>query len=360
MARKSTRRHFTMVDDWAMLHPKMDNTAWRVYCILKAKIKHAEGGFPEHGFRMTVSWIKDVTKHLPGMSDSTIRRALVVLTDSVGALRRASAKNNGEPVWYEFVVDPGENYAGAMSMKDHEDGLRRKGAMSPRAMHREENLTGSPHVTGIRYRKDWKPGASDASKQEQREPRLAKQQKPQPPAPTADELASETSETPGTTPVEPEPTFEDVVAGVEAQTASGQEELARLLTRKCSGKGLNRRGILEGEALRVAQSCAGALEAGWTPEQLANRLSSLVSEKIHSIEPFLCRKVADLGAPPEAARKDGVVQVGGQAVDLGVYSLWGPTEAQGRPEVEEISVMDDEQAKRARLAKLGRQARRHF
>lgn len=366
MKRVSTR-HFTMADDWALLHPKMDNNAWRVYSILKSKIRHANGGFPEHGFRITVTWLRDVTKHLPGMSESTLKRALVVLTDSVGALRRASVKVKGEPVWYEFVVDPGANYTGPMSMSDHEAALRKKGELSPRAMFREEDLTGGPHVTGSRYRgKDWKYASGDKGKHRQR-PMEQEQQAPG--AALTDEfseLADEMHRPDGGMAVELEETFEKPAApaGVRSSVPVEQRELARLLVRKCHGKGLNQQGILEGEALRVAAACGEALSQGWTPERVATKLSALVSNKIHSIEPFLKTRATDLGAPPAAPHGNGLTEVNGKLVDLGSYDTWGPadsvTRKTERPEPEAVPASRGDTAKQARLANLARQARRRF
>lgn len=366
MKRRVSTRHFTMTDDWALLHPKMDNNAWRVYCILKTKIRHANGGFPEHGFRITVTWLRDVTKHLPGMSESTLKRALVVLTDKVGALRRASAKVHGEPVWYEFVVDPGADYSGPMSMSDHEAALRKKGELSPRAMFREEDLTGNLHASGGRYRKDEK--SSGSGKKGKKKPRSMEQEQQASDPDLVDELAELAAEMRETEPqaVEPEPVGKkDVVPAAGRSASAEQQELARLLVRKCHNKGLNQRGILEGEALRVAAVCDEALRQGWSAEGIANKLSALVSDKIHSIEPFLRSRAGDLGTPPAVQQGSGVTEIDGQYVDLGSINTWGPAankpqtgQRQAEPALT-APASDEDSTKKARLAKLARQTRRY-
>lgn len=310
---------------WVMLHEEISNGAKVAYTIMRGSVKHVSGSFPETAFELDANWLAAMMVNRKGLplDRKTAANYLLELVKH-GALRIKEA-SKGVRTEFEFVVDPGSDYKGDTKVSDREKRLRRAGIMKRTSRFHVTDLSGHPTTTGTRLRRDQTPGASDIARQ-----------RPTPPAKNAPTVAPTGG--PGSGSAKPEVAqpyvrkSEPVIAEEPpftpeppVNTSPEVAELARLLADKCQGKGLQKRGLLGGEAARVAESCAGLLESGWTPEKIATQLSSLVSDKIHSAEQFLIKKVPDLGAPPVFGSRDNSVEipkVNGQEVDFSQIDMW--------------------------------------
>src|ERR1044072_1720256 len=104
----SDSRHFTVVDDWVLLHPDVTSTEYRIYSIIKGNLKHTYGGVPETGFRATAAWVNEISGGL--VSVSTAHKAMQSLAKK-GILRRLNNPQSGEGADFELVVVPPKEYA---------------------------------------------------------------------------------------------------------------------------------------------------------------------------------------------------------------------------------------------------------
>ncbi|MCP9209645.1 hypothetical protein [Streptomyces cucumeris] len=340
------RPTFSIADDYVAMM-ELKPAARTVYAILRCNTEFGRNGVPTHAVHVTSLWFSEMTAHWEKpVTPPTARRGLNELIDK-GVLVRLNEPQDGSGFVVAFVTDPGPQYKGPVNGFEHAKRVSKRCGTKALYERRDERPS-TPAITGVRV------GA-------QRGPANPPKTNPEPPV----------WEEPGREEFEPfgEPEA-DLKGGAEGPEGSPvktgepefnvrQEELARLLVQKCHGKGVNGRGLLEGEARRVAVSYAGRLDQGWSPEQIASKLASLVSSKIHSTEAFLKTKASDFGTPPSGPRSDGVVEINGQPVDLSSYQLWGPGESsQKKPEIDFGPASSDDEAKRDRLKQLGRKVRR--
>lgn len=355
------RPTFHLADDYVALM-ELTPCARTVYGLLRCNAEFDRNAAANHAVHVTSQWFTEMTSHWQRpMSGATARRGLNELISKKVLIRMNGKDGSGFLV--AFVADPRGLREGPVNGFEHAKRVARRTDVSVYYQRKEER-PGTPAVTGSRLR---------SKRTTPPHPRTSKEDTPQE-ADLMDEFADEfdlldeampkvMDGSPGD---EPAGTADPAGAPEDSEAnMAGLGELTRLLVSKCHGKGLGRRGILEGEARRVAEACAPALEKGWSPEGIASQLSSLVSDKIHSAELFLRTRAADLGEPPLATPEDGTVMVKGKRVDLGAYE-WDemntPTGAREDvpSEASPVPTSREDQEKKNRLAKLARQARRSF
>lgn len=289
-------RHYTNADDWVILNKKITHTACRVYMLAKGRTKHETMAFPEHGFRATAEWFVRI---MDGMfSAKTVREALRNLVEN-GALRRLNENpKDGGGGEYEFVVDPGKEYEGFLSVFDKEKSTK----MPQNASFREVDLSGHPSATGERFKGKSKAEHGAARSGPKRPtsarpaspPAGADLEPPFPGEPEADE--AEGPEVPEFDMTLVEPHMKD--ESEAPSTAVG--ELAEALEQVTSGLTESKLRLLPGQCARVAEAYGSALAKGWEPRMLAKRLAGLLNTHIRMPEQFLVSKADDLGDPPKA------------------------------------------------------------
>lgn len=359
MADKPT---FSVLDDYVALM-ELRPAARNVYNLLRCNAVFGRNGVATHSVHVTASWFTEMTAHWSNpVTAPTARRGLNELIDK-GILIRLNPPQDGTGFVLAFVADPGPQYQGPVNGFKHAERVSKR--CGTRAFYlRKDEKPGIPAVTGSRLgSRRQAPARNSAAEKPQSNPEVEfdREEYDMPlegefteafaePEPVADVPAAEAA-------------AEAEVPASRRGSAPGVSELTRLLVQKCHSKGLHRQGLLEGEARRIAETCENSLRRGWSPDQIATRLSALVSDKIHSMEPFLRKKAVDLGAPPAATRGDGTVLIKGEAVDLGAYSMNNLPQGDGEKAKQEQAPLPpsvDGQVKRDRLAQLARQARRGF
>lgn len=342
------RPTFSVLDDFVLLMD-LKPAERTVYGLLRCNASFARNAVATHTVHVTASWFTEMTAHWEKpMPSSTARRAINGLINA-GVLIRLNDPKDGSGFLLAFVADPRGRIKGPTNGFAHAQKVAKKGGVKTYYQRRDE-MPGLPEVTGVRLgrklsgelREDLKEAPADHY-EDWDEPVL------EAPDPESEERAV------------PAPRQEEAAPPRQPERPE-VAELAGLLVRKCREKGLNRRGLLEGEARRVASACTDLLDKGWSPEQVSNRLASLVSDRIHSIESFLVKKSSDLGDPPAKAQENGTVMIEGQKVDLGSVS-WNDVFGGVKREAEQqnsapLPTPSGDDAKRARLAKLGRSVRR--
>lgn len=321
-------RHFTIVDDWVLLHGDITSTQFRIYALIKGNIRHTYGGTPETGFRVTAAWVVAVSGEM--FSLDTARKALQALARQ-GVLRRLNDPHSGDGSEFEFVVDPGPQHKGPRSVMTQAQGVEKAGRRG--AAFTAVPLSGHPSTKDRRRRKGTapKPPTLDAPPPDEPEPSAA--------------------------PSDPEgpPVVEGRPAGFPEEPTT--EEVRRLIaalrerTRHRPGK----QQLLEGDCRRIALACGAALERGWDPERLAGRLVAELNERIHTPANFLVTKAAELGDPPSSVRDDGTVVVDGRPIDLGAVP-WGDSNVAAPPAGPRAGGTQGQQ----RLVQLAQKVRRRF
>lgn len=370
--RKGENPTFHLADDFVALM-ELKPAERTVYMLLRCNASFGRNAVAEHTVHVTASWFTEMTAHWENpMPASTARRGLNGLI-AKNVLIRLNEPQDGSGFAVAFVADPRGQVEGPSNGFAHAKKVSKRHGMKV-YYERKDGLPGNPAVTGVRL-----------GRRASQFPRGDETPDRQSPPPSVDEelhgLMDEEYETfhqgPEPEPefdgdAEPEPEYPDILEEVTASDrspvpATGVEELTRLLVDKCRNKGLTRQGLLEGEARRLAEACAPSLTEGWKPDQLATRLSSMVSDKIHSTERFLKGKVADLGSPPAAAfADDGRVMIKGQLVDLRSYTTEEP-EVQEKTVPEQTAPQEppappsgSDEETRAYLARKARNLRRYF
>ncbi len=380
----SPPRHFTIIDDWVLLNQKINSTEFRVYALMRANVVNEYGGIPASGFRVTAGWVAEISDSL--FSRTTAHRALRGLAEH-GVLRRLNdPKAGGEGGEFEFVVYPGEDYEGALSVVTEAARLAKKPSRS--VAFSVVAITGNP-ANGLTAKDHLKPSPESVLGQPE-----APAKKGGPVMSATDVAAIQqsladvgivtsgsvqeeavrqsTSEVPpGVDPETPEPPeCAPRAASVPVVTAeirmglSGKEAVFAVELEQATARLPEERlRLMPGACDRVAMAVRHALELGWEPKALAKRLASELNPQVRMPENLLIGKARDLGAPPPVIdRRDGMVMIDGRAVDLGEYDLgFGhldepSTPESGRfvePEPMEAPV-DEGQRKRERLARLAR------
>ena len=356
------RPTFYIADDWVALL-ELRPAARTVYGLLRCNAEYNKNAVAGHTVHVTASWFVEMTQHWSKpLTLATVRRGLLELIEKKVVIR-LNDPHDGSGYSLAFVADPGRKHEGPVNGFQHAKKVAKRCGMKAYYTRNESDRLGTPAATGVRLSpaKHWGPRPP-----EQPEPSAQSSQA---------ESREEVAETDGITEGLEEPAgagsreeaarpVSDTVPEQKRSVSPEMAELARLLVQNCHGRGVNRQGLLEGEALRVAKACSNALAQGWAPDRIAAKLSALVSDGIHSMEHFLIKKAADLGDPPAAPRSEGTVVVKGQEVDLGSIP-WGdlpgtqeaPKDQQDTPPPPLPSSSDDE-ATRERLARLGRTVRR--
>lgn len=346
-----SRPTFHLVDDYVALMD-LKPAERTVYGLLRCNTAFGRNGVATHTVHVTAAWFTEMTAHWETpMAASTARRGINGLIDK-GVLVRLNQPQDGAGFLLAFVADPRGRIDGPTNGFEHAKKVSRRCGGMKAVYDRRDEIPGTPAVTGVRLGR--KGSESYTSAPEQETPKFDDVEGND--LPEESEVWSATEESEEVPPEQPAP---------KAAPASDPQvvELAHLLLRKSKGKGLNRQGLLEGQARRVAQECAPRLADGWTPDALATQLMSLVSAKIHTMDSFLIAKSRDVGSPPEAPQADGTAMIDGKVVDLGAFSWDDQPQEQG--EVNEardvtpspVVPSPDSEAKRERLAHLARIAR---
>jgi hypothetical protein len=348
-----TKPTFSLADDYVALM-ELGPAARTVYMLLRCNASFERNGVVPHSVHVTASWFTEMTSHWQKpMTAVTARRGLNELI-SKGVLIRLNEPQDGSGFVIAFVVDPRGRISGPTNGYDQAKKVAKRCGTKAYYQRLEDDMPGIPAVTGVRLGSQRNNEARAASRQAEenfedghREDR---------------NLLPEVHDEPGPDSGVMEEQGDAGSPAAEVQTGPSSEvdELARLLVRNCHGKGMNRQGLLGGEAQRVAEVCAPAMEQGWSPADIASKLSLLVTDKIFSVESFLRKKAADLGTPPPAHQEDnGVIVVGDKVVDLGDIPWDGPAPVKTEPKTPvELPPSADDEATRERLAVLGRKMRR--
>jgi hypothetical protein len=255
----SDSRHFTVVDDWVLLHPDVTSTEYRIYSIIKGNLKHTHGGVPETGFRATAAWVNEISGGL--VSVSTAHKAMQALAKK-GILRRLNNPQSGEGADFEFVVVPPEEYAGPKSVMAEAAAISKKKSRSV------------VFVTVPLNRRPRK-GARQQEAQAQ-----------------AIVLMDEEAE-------EPEPEFD--MSGLQAPVPSGAEAEFAVELEEITARNIEPRlRLMSAACERVAAAVRPALEVGWNPRELALRMAAELNPRVNAPERLLISKAGDLGKPPKA------------------------------------------------------------
>jgi hypothetical protein len=295
-----TERHYTNADDWVILNKKITHTACRVYLLAKGRTKHETMAFPEHGFRATAEWFVQI---MDGMfSTKTVREALRNLVEN-GALRRTNINTkDGGGGEYEFVVDPGQDYEGFLSVFDKEKSTK----MPPHATFREVSLSEDPTATGDRFRSTEKVNRGTGKGIRERPRRVKGPEEsvmiPAIEAPPLESMASAA--------VQEEPEFDlsgldtpmTVKPNVPTATSGPAADFAGALEEFTAGLTDPKLRLMPGQCKRIADAAAPVLALGWQPRVLAKRLAAELNSHIRMPEQLLIGKIPDLGAPPKATK----------------------------------------------------------
>lgn len=308
MAKKPT---FSIVDDFVALMD-LKPAERSVYMLLRCNTESGRNGVAKHTVQVTARWFTEMTQHWEKpMAESTARRAIVGLITR-GVLVRLNSSQDGLGYLLAFVTDP----RGRVKGPDNGFALAQSVAKrSPAFVYyqRRDELPGDPAITGVRLQRgNWMV----------RQDRLGEGAPVGPPPGNFSRLKTDAAAEPDEAAFDEPAVPREVVAEELPPAAPGVAELTKALMDRCKGRGRGRQGLLEGQARRVAEASLPALRRGWQPRDLASRLAAMISEGIHSPEPFLLKQVADLGAPPERAPEGGDVLVKGARVDLGSYDVF--------------------------------------
>lgn len=248
-------RHFTVVDDWVLLNPEITSTEYRVYSIIKGRIRH-KGSIPRGGFKVTASWVFETSKGM--ISVSTAHKAIQGLVKK-GVFRRLNDPNCGIGAEFEIVVIPSEGYQGERSVMQAGSRAERK---NERGVHFSEIELSGHRSNGLILEEVRAPAPSSTL--------------------TMTEVEDEA------------PLDEDIRPEVHEKEA----EFARALMERTARKSETHLRLMEGACFRLAGLARPALDRGWDPDRLAARLAAELNPKIHAPERFLAGKFKDIGMPP--------------------------------------------------------------
>lgn len=291
----SGSRHFTVVDDWVILNQEISSTEFRVYALLRGAVINAYGGIPKSGIRVTAGWVAAVSGGL--FSRITAQRALRGLSEKGVLGRLNDPRQEGDASQFEFIVYPEEGYEGATNIQAEVSRMKKRATRSIQFDTIE--IEGNPK-NGLTRKDHVKPSVGDLLGQ------------PAEPEPGGEDPEFDAS---ALDPDIPQP--DDAVADLTVNQQEFAAELETLTSRKPEGH----LRLMRGQCVRVAEAVRPALERGWDPKKLAQRMAAELNPKIHSPEKLLLRKAGDLGDPPKSAPKagGGTVVIKGEAVDLSNY-----------------------------------------
>ena len=304
-------RHYTTVDDWVALNPRVTHTEFRVYVLLKGKLIHGPGGVPETGFRSTAAWVSKLSNGI--FSVSTVHRATQGLALK-GILRRLNdPKGGGEGAEFEFVVHPEDSYEGSRSIMaraaEIEKTATRGVAFSvvPLSGHPSNGTSKIKHPEpsrglGMDDSDDFAPFPGEADES---------------PGEFGPDLSEGLDINAADKQVEPEFDMSGLDATKPMKTPV--TEFAEALEDCTAGLTDVKLRLMAGQCARIAEKAAPALALGWEPKELAKRLSAELNPHIRLPEQLLISKISDLGGPPKTPfRGDlrGIDEVGKKAEPL--------------------------------------------
>lgn len=267
----SGSRHFTVVDDWVILNQEINSTEFRVYAILRAAVLNEYGGIPKSGVRVTAGWVSKISGEL--FSRTTAHRALRGLA-AKGVLNRLNdPKEGGEGAEFEFVVYPDEGYEGVTNIQTEVARLKKKATRSIRFETVE--IDGNPR-NGLTRIDHVAPSAEDLLGQ------------PKEIEPVAEEQEFDLSGLDGIGQEGPALTESQQEFAEELEQATGVSTTPHLR-------------LMAGACRRIADAYGPALESGWIPRDLAQRLAAELNPKVRMPEKLLVSKAEDIGKPPKAA-----------------------------------------------------------
>lgn len=339
----SDRPTFSLTDDWVVL-ADLDHLTFRIYCILRTNAEFGRGGIVNHTVHVTASWVVDSTSHWEKpLAMSTVRKHMQKLVEA-GVLIRVNSPGEGVGVIYQFVSDPGEEYAHPVNGFEHAKRISRgRGTTSTyrRIPLNDENFTRSTKSRKVAIAPDFADDLDSAMGQY-----VAKEE------PEFDLSGLDSvSVTPHADPPGSDLTIsqQEFATELEALTSNNRDEHLRLMAGQCA---------------RIAEAVHPALERGWEPGALAKRLAAELNPKIHSPESLLKKKAADLGAPPVKPEQAGedMLFIKGRLVDVSDYDPGFGYGSAPKPDVLEIPGLEPvaqpevplRETKEERLANLAR------
>lgn len=278
MGEKAT---FHIADDWVALL-ELKPAARTVYSLLRCNAAYGRSGVATHSVHVTSSWFHEMTQHWENpLTMPTVRRGLNELIDK-GVLIRTNDPQDGSGFVLAFVTDPGPQYQGPVNGFQHAKRVSKRCGTKAYYVRQEETL-GIPSVTGIR-RNAQGPGAI---------PRQA---------PAADSgVAAETPAEPFDGTVVESGTPKPEPAAPQSEVTPAMREFAERLEERTGAMTDPKLRLMAGACQRLAEAVRPALDQGWDPKVLANRLASELNPRINTPERFLASKAKDLGSPPKAA-----------------------------------------------------------
>jgi hypothetical protein len=302
------RPTFHLADDYVAL-TELTPCARNVYSILRCNAEFSRNAAVNHAVHVTSSWFTEMTSHWKRpLSGASARRGMAELIEKK-ILLRLNEPNDGMGFLVAFVADPRGLREGPVNGFEHAKRVARRTGVGVYYERRDE-LPGTPAVTGVRL------GSKNIHVKSGQTPKVPAQADPSPheeaPAPTFDEPTP--------------PAVNDSSSGNETGGTEVTDEMRRfaeLLGERTARMADANLRLMPGACQRIAEAVKPALELGWDPRNLANRLASSLNSRIHSPEQFLLSKVGDIGTPPSAAPHPGA--------DVDTRELEGVREVDVRP-----------------------------
>lgn len=346
MAGKPT---FHLADDFVALM-ELKPAERTVYGLLRCNASFGRSAVADHTVHVTAGWFTEMTSHWENpLPASTARRALNGLIDK-GVLIRLNEPQDGSGFLLAFVADPRGLLDGPVNGFEQAKKVAKRCGVRAYYERRDE-MPGNPAVTGIRLlppKRRRRPGDPDPDNF------------PAPPKPVYEESEDafpEDAPEPDFQDDGPEPNF-DEPEPQGPQATDQMREFAKALEERTSQMADPKLRLMSGSCQRLAEEYRGALEQGWIPRVLANRLASELNPRINLPERFLASKAEDVGAPPAQGPMENA------SVDPSVLDGVGEAEVrrqrqpEGEPdivdEVEKGLIAEEYRARKARRTMAGR------
>jgi hypothetical protein len=285
MAGKPT---FYLADDFVALM-ELKPAERTVYGLLRCNASFGRNGVADHTVHVTAGWFTEMTAHWENpLPASTARRALNGLIDK-GVLIRLNEPQDGSGFLLAFVADPRGQLQGPVNGFEQAKKVAKRCGVRAYYERRDE-MPGNPAVTGIRLlppKRHWKSG----------DPDLVPPVAPKAEYDGPEEAFPEDAPEPDVQDGGPEPNFDEPEPQGPPVTDQ-MREFARALEERTSQMADPKLRLMSGACQRLAEEYRTALEQGWIPRVLANRLASELNPRIKLPERLLASKAGDIGAPP--------------------------------------------------------------
>jgi len=332
------RPTFSITDDYVALMD-LKPAERTVYMLLRSNAAFGRRGVATHTVHVTAAWFTEMTAHWEKpFAASSARRGINGLIDK-GVLIRLNPPQDGSGFVLAFVSDPRGHLDGPVNGFEHAKRVSKRCGVKV-YYQRKDELPGMPSVTGVRLgsrsvpkemQDSWTDSGHDDTPAEEPRPE---------PTPAAEK------------PALPKPRTESELEPEQAHLTPEAAEFAEHLEERTGRFTDPKLRLMTGACQRLAEAAQSALDRGWEPKVLANRLASELNPRINSPERFLFSKLKDTGNPPKKTQTE--------TAPTGDLQLDGIREADMRrtPAPEEAPERDDDvadDAERERLRKLYRE-----